>query len=850
MSRTRSETSNGGSTALMIVLLLAGGCGSNAAGGDDSADAHVTASDAATAITDGGAVVDASLGDPDAGASSPDASAGDPCSQCHGDTASPAPPEDLFGRTDTTLTGVGAHREHVATSTWHRVVACEDCHIVPATLLAPGHIDTALPAELTFGELANPTTALWDGNTCSGVYCHGTTLAGGAITIPVWTTVDGNQAQCDSCHGAPPPSHSPSATDCGQCHPTIEIGTGTFLAPARHIDGILDVSVGCDSCHGGSGNPAPPDDTLGNSVTTARGVGAHREHLGSSDWHRSVACGYCHVVPAAAGVPGHDDTAPPADMNFTDIGAGTNWNGTSCVSYCHGSTLAGGDTTPVWTVVDGVATECDACHGAPPPSHSPTSTDCGQCHATMEVGTGAFLEPARHIDGILDVVDGGACVVCHAVAIGGRRQIVGPGGDFENASHHVATAIESGDCEVCHDQAEHQGGTVRVKDADSPGTIITLTGDPEAVAAEAQKLEVFCLSCHDADGADGAPPFSDGVWPPVIDGAAWTASSHNGGALTCAGDGVSFGCHANAHASAKRMLLAPSDASQPPIAGDPLREQEGMCYGCHTAGGVASTNVQSTFALSTHHNVSAIDQADGSAVECTSCHNPHLAKATARLIDPDTGAAWESVDRTAFCLRCHDGTPPAGVAFAAAASGVTGSGYDKSAFIGSTHDSELGGGVTGWGCMHCHDEHGSSNRSTLYAAYQIADDTPYSSAAYALCFTCHTTSDVIFGDNAFEDLHDKHVRGSDAPCHMCHDAHREYDLGERGLIDLQIAIDGPYDLSFVGGAMTPSSVYFEEAADRWSCQLRCHGKQHGPKDYDPTKSPTDTTDPARCTACH
>jgi hypothetical protein len=65
---------------------------------------------------------------------------------------------------------------------------------------------------------------------------------GGTNTEPVWTTVDGTQTACGTCHGLPPDGIHPPASfpaDCTTCHGNID-ATGTFIDPASHIDGVVD----------------------------------------------------------------------------------------------------------------------------------------------------------------------------------------------------------------------------------------------------------------------------------------------------------------------------------------------------------------------------------------------------------------------------------------------------------------------------------------------------------------------------------------------------------------------------------------------------------------------------------
>jgi predicted CxxxxCH...CXXCH cytochrome family protein len=211
--------------------------------------------------------------------------------------------------------------------------------------------------------------------TCANIYCHGDALgaAGGTATRPAWD--EPALGGCNGCHGTPPPSHAQAR--CATCHPQ----------DAPHIDGVIQVgrTAGCDGCHGGSGDPAPPYDLDGNEFTTALGVGAHQAHLaGASQLRAPLACGECHAVPATVDAAGHIDSALPAEVL-----PGVGWNritGT-CGTWCHGS------AAPVWTQEGGAA--CGSCHAVPPATavHAGVTTvQCANCHPS-----------AAHMDGDVDV---------------------------------------------------------------------------------------------------------------------------------------------------------------------------------------------------------------------------------------------------------------------------------------------------------------------------------------------------------------------------------------------------------------------------------------------------------------
>jgi predicted CxxxxCH...CXXCH cytochrome family protein len=336
------------------------------------------------------------------------------CMECHGSDANAAPPGDTNGRTDPALATVGAHQSHLAASDWYGTLACTACHLVPACVLDAGHVDSSPPAELTWGELAlkDGASPLYDAasSTCSGVYCHGATLmAGGTLTAPAWTVLDGTQASCGTCHGIPPGPPHVSDGACSNCHTGVIDESGVIVSASLHINGMVEVEAAedCSACHGSSDNAAPPVDTQGRSDTAGITVGAHQAHLAGSDWHRPVECRECHLVPEASGDPGHVDV-PPAELTFSSTAVEhaadpvfDRATGTCTGTYCHGAAFEsdGTLTEPVWTVLDGTQDACGACHALPPPLPHPENDVCETCHFNVYDGE-AFVNPERHINGM------------------------------------------------------------------------------------------------------------------------------------------------------------------------------------------------------------------------------------------------------------------------------------------------------------------------------------------------------------------------------------------------------------------------------------------------------------------
>jgi len=339
------------------------------------------------------------------------------CARCHGDDFSggTAGKSCLRCHSEGPTACVTCHGAG-PTSNAHAVhrevgkLACGECHVVPATWDAEGHIlhngvAITTPPAVTFGARAALTLAPADragppsyaDGTCSNVYCHGAVLhaGGGTTTRPRWDDPAAPGA-CDRCHGAPPPSHSQS--NCASCHPP----------GAPHIDGIVQIGGGggvCNGCHGDATSPAPPRDLSGNMFTTAIGVGAHRAHLAVPSGLRGpVACETCHRVPSAVNDAGHIDSPPPAEVN-----APLGWDRSSqtCASSgCHGT------ARPVWTTTGGAT--CGSCHGIPPAtaSHNAgmTLASCATCHPQTVDASGNILLTAgpggvtsKHMNGTVDV---------------------------------------------------------------------------------------------------------------------------------------------------------------------------------------------------------------------------------------------------------------------------------------------------------------------------------------------------------------------------------------------------------------------------------------------------------------
>ncbi|HTR81195.1 MAG TPA: CxxxxCH/CxxCH domain-containing protein [Bacteroidota bacterium] len=253
---------------------------------------------------------------------------------------------------------------------------------------------------------ANPTSANfhgdvirnqnWDMTNCK--FCHGPTYAGGTA-----------QKSCLTCH-----THTNGPEACNTCH-------GDFSASPDSI-----------------GVWAPPRDVNGDTLTSARGVGAHQEHL-KAMIGKAVKCQECHNVPSQVYAPGHLDGGLPARVVLGDTLANLvtasgkyiphpsyDPGALTCNNtYCHGnwqvtkasaspdkqyiytdSVITGNNYSPKWT---GGAAEaaCGTCHGLPPKGHIQglDLTTCGNsgCHPGVVDENGNIMDATKHINGKIDV---------------------------------------------------------------------------------------------------------------------------------------------------------------------------------------------------------------------------------------------------------------------------------------------------------------------------------------------------------------------------------------------------------------------------------------------------------------
>lgn len=348
----------------------------------------------------------------------------------------------------------------------------------------------------------------------------------------------------------------------------------------------------------------------------------------------------------------------------------------------------------------------------------------------------------------------------------------------------------------------------------------------------------------------------------------WEASSHRTSARTWSGagrnpwplseektvaDNACGNCHASHGSNSKNRLLT-------------YGGEEQSCYVCH-GGSVASKDIQTEFNKSSVHPVELTSMVHDPAedlvnpkrhVECVDCHNPHASRKAGGAADDASrlagvrgisagGAAVEQVSHEyELCFRCHGDSAKRGASgvsrqrpetntrlvFAPTASSyhpVLAAGRNplvpslispltRASRIRCTdcHNSDSGPGAGGTGP---NGPHGSVYAPLLERQCETTDYTVESSAAYALCYKCHSR-DSILANESFP-LHRKHIVDVQAACTTCHDSH--------GVLKATHLIN--FNRTYVTPASDGRLEFLDQGTQKGSCSLRCHGADHAPRSY-------------------
>jgi len=111
--------------------------------------------------------------------------------------------------------------------------------------------------------------------------------------------------------------------------------------------------------------------------------------------------------------------------------------------------------------------------------------------------------------------------------------------------------------------------------------------------------------------------------------------------------------------------------------------------------------------------------------------------------------------------------------------------------------------------------------------YETTDNTPESTTAYALCYSCHDRSSIL--SNASFPTHSLHIVDKQTPCSACHDAHgisstQGNTMKNSRLINFDTTIVRP-------DPGTLRLEYNSLGLRHGNCYVSCHGVTHTAVSY-------------------
>ena len=396
---------------------------------------------------------------------------------------------------------------------------------------------------------------------------------------------------------------------------------------------------------------------------------------------------------------------------------------------------------------------------------------------------------------------------------------------------------------------------------------------------------VQCTSCHDPhDDRNGSflrvAPVNGALCTSCHAPAGWTGSTHATSVKTWNGTGTDpwprspfTTVAANACESCHSPHAAPGRSR---LLSSALEEQ--VCLVCHS-GTVAARNLAPEFSKLSRHSVAAtsgvhdpLETPGGtkSHAECADCHDQHRTTGTAGggngtntpLPGSLAGVSGLTISGSVttsvsfeyeLCFKCHsDGLstytkriprvatqPDIRLKFTS-----NNPSFHPVAAAGTNPD--VPSLLTTWTtasrtkCSDCHSNnsgpgaggtgprgpHGSIWEPILERRYDTGDPVTESSAAYALCYKCHSRTSIL-GNTSFRE-HNKHIVGENTSCSVCHDPHgiaasQQGAGANRHLIN--------FDTRVVRPNSSGRLEFIDQGRFRGTCYLTCHGENHNPESY-------------------
>ncbi len=727
----------------------------------------------------------------------------DVCTKCHGTptvgaTASSgskmAPPmaTDQNGAADGTDAKVGAHQIHMdgTLNIYSAPVTCNQCHTVPGTVQAAGHIQDGTPgvAEVPLaGALATtnpnsvPGSPTYAAGQCSNTYCHDSSRfkngwAGGTGHTPTWNNTaylgNGKALDCGTCHGNPPLGLHPAATAnvCNGCHSNVNAAGDGFVDKTLHANGTVEAVAGCTGCHDSNSNLAGKHNIHYNSTTDASG----RLTTNTSTATNYVfQCGNCH----------NDATGHPGTVgaNFADVVFSSGGNYTvgatvttdskglkistdgSCSNvYCHSNAAPAGGTNSYSTIAWNGTVSCGSCHkttgtaasmqtaGTPQPMSAPhvqhmatdryganTNFTCNSCHSTTVSNNTTISDKSLHANAAKNV--------SMNATVGGAWS----GTQCSNT--------------YCHSNGTAAGGTHAAINWSGTMTCASCHGNAASITTNAHELHigslttvgrtVGCLDCHAATAANDTTVSSytnhvdklvnvkfnnAGAINKDTDAPTYNAASTTGanGATKAPGSAAAscanVYCHSIGNLDATAAVVTAGGASFRSIAWNGAAIG---CDGCHGDQAGKSHPVYTSGAAASTTANSHVKHVEGSSFSCDFCHNTTTTNAT---IPPTTVlAAGQHLDRTEDVSFKLNG-------------GLTGT-YNAGKTCSATYCHGTGPSVA-WGgtttCASCHDASNTGlstrhdrhyNSATLPTAINSTNANTATAYVYG-CGNCHPSA--------------------------------------------------------------------------------------------------------------
>jgi predicted CxxxxCH...CXXCH cytochrome family protein len=706
------------------------------------------------------------------------------CTFCHGGSldTSGAPPQDLDSTSAEQDISFGAHPEHTGAGTGsvgHPDYGCEQCHLLTADPLAPGHAldPSAGRAEV---DLSGGTSAEggYDpgSQTCSNLYCHGNGQT------PSGTISDGDTPRdCDSCHRTSDPSalsgtHAAhlavSGVSCADCHEPVVDAAQQIATPALHVDRTVQLA---------------PGSGWSQAERTCTLTCHEQDHQ---------AFGWAGPHPQGFDAPeAHGQEALLRLQDCTD---------------CHGADLDGGSAQGC----DGCHTagwrsDCVYCHGSPPPQDLDNTADAAAI---------SFMGHAEHMES--DTHPAQTCQTCHA----GAQSYADAFGDPDHwidSTPAVAevsfTGLGSGTryaSNTCSDSYCHGNGQVNGAQVDSATSLDCDSchsyrfdrGDLSGThALHLGVTGVTCADCH-GDGVDAAGTLTlparhvDGVVDVDDADTVWNSTSS-----TCTGT-----CHDQAHDALAWTGGHPPGYDDPLVHGQDalLGASDCATSGCHgtdLSGGASGQGCDSCHTIGWRSDClfchggpppQDLDNTTNEAAISFMAHPEHT--------DGDTHPLWG-------CETCH------GAGSASYSDALTDVGHWMDATLGVSEVSFTGlgaGGTYTTSTSTCAEVycHSTGYYDTLLAGFYFMDDVVDSNSALG-CDSCHLAPpDSVTGTEE----HRKH-KHNQVSCDWCHDSVASSSSTIRGS---DLHVDGLYQ------------VVYSADADQWGGMsydagtMRCNGECH------------------------